>query len=316
MGLKLININKSFGLPIGDRRKPVLQNVSLEIEDGEMVAIVGRKGSGKTTLMNIMTGLVRPDSGSYLIDGKVMGIGRAVKLAYFRAKKCGIITREPLLVPDLTLYDNITMPLNHCFMFKKKKLKRAREVLRGLGLKGKGKFYPEDFSILDRQKICAGRAMIGEPKYIFADEPTGCLSSADVEKYMDFLEVLNSAGYTIIVFTHSKRVASHCHRMIPVTGEDAPQNTERTEEALPEMPGHTVVGTVPSAAEPKPAEDDTEAKSDNDVNDTAEESRSPEVYEIFSEGPEVSEEAPKNEQPVTPDTEAPIAEETVPSETE
>lgn len=278
MGLKLVNINKSFGLGIGKPKEQVLKNVNMEINDGEMVAIVGRKGSGKTTLMNIMTGLERPSSGYYLIDGKVMGVGRAFQLAMFRSKKCGIITRKPLLVQDLTLYDNITMPLNHRFMTKKKRLKRAREVLRGLGLKGKGKFYPGDFSVLDQQKICAGRAMIGEPKYIFCDEPTGNLASSDVDRFMDFLEVLNSAGYTIIVFTYSKRVASHCHRMIPVTGEDAPEEEKQNEENLPEKPGHTIVGGGVEQNDAEPTEED-EATSES----------SPEVHEIKDDGAEQNE---------------------------
>lgn len=282
MGLQLVNINKSFGLGVGKPRTQVLKNVNIEIYDGEMVAIVGRKGSGKTTLMNIMTGLIRPDSGHYLIDGKVMGVGRTFKMASFRAKKCGIITKKPLLVQDLTLFENLTMPLQHRFMTPKKKLKRAREVLRGLGLKGKGKFYPGDFSVLDCQKICAGRAMIAEPKYIFCDEPTGCLSSADVEKYMDFLEVLNSAGYTIIVFTYSKRVASHCHRMIPVTGENVSEESEGEEE-LPEMPGHTVAGGKASEEQ----SDDGQAETE----ETGGEQKSPEVYEITNEDSEEEEES-------------------------
>ncbi len=272
MGLKLININKSYGLGIGKPRKKILDNVNMEIHDGEMVAIVGRRGSGKTALMNIMTGLSRPDSGHYLIDGKVVGIDRMFKLASFRAKNCGIITRDPLLVPDMTLFDNITMPLNHRFMMsRKRKLKRAREVLRGLGLKGKGRFYPTEFSVLDRQKICAGRAMIGEPKYIFADEPTGSLSAADRERFMDFLEVLNSAGYTIIVFTYSKRVAAHCQRMIPVSGETvAEQDNERDDFANRDE-------EAPEASE----EEETATQADE--NKEAEQS-SPEVYEILDGG--------------------------------
>ncbi|MBO4323866.1 MAG: ATP-binding cassette domain-containing protein [Lachnospiraceae bacterium] len=268
MGLKLINISKSYGLGIGKPRKKILDNVNMEIQDGEMVAIVGRRGSGKTALMNIMTGLTRPDSGHYMIDGKVVGFGRMFRMASFRAKDCGIITRDPLLVSDMTLFDNITMPLNHRFMTKKRKLKRAREVLRGLGLKGKGRFYPTEFSVLDRQKVCAGRAMIAEPKYIFADEPTGCLSAADRERFMDFLEVLNSAGYTIIVFTYSKRVAAHCQRMIPVAGEAVPEQSESEKDDFAdrgeEVSDETQI--VPSVE-----------------NESPEEEASPEVYEILEE---------------------------------
>lgn len=268
MGLKLINISKSYGLGIGKPRKKILDNVNMEIQDGEMVAIVGRRGSGKTALMNIMTGLTRPDSGHYMIDGKVVGLGRMFKMASFRAKDCGIITRDPLLVSDMTLFENITMPLNHRFMTKKRKLKRAREVLRGLGLKGKGRFYPTEFSVLDRQKVCAGRAMIAEPKYIFADEPTGCLSAADRERFMDFLEVLNSAGYTIIVFTYSKRVAAHCQRMIPVAGEAVPEPSESEKDDFADQADTVSDETqiVSSGADEADGEED-----------------SPEVYEILDE---------------------------------
>lgn len=287
MGLRLININKSFGLGIMKPRKKILNNVNLEIKDGEMVAIVGKRGSGKTTLMNIMTGLNRQDSGQYMVDGRIVGLGRTFILANYRAKKFGIITKKPLLVPDLTIFDNITMPLNHrLFMTRKRKLKRAREVLRGLGLKGKGRFYPTEFSDLDMQKIAAGRAMIAEPKYIFADEPTAILASADVDRYMDFLEVLNRAGYTIVVFTHSKRVAAHCHRMVPITGEErveAPKND--VDDFADEAPA--------TPMEEEPVVEEEEAVQD-----------SPELHEILGEEAEAPEVEPMEEpedEPVIPD---------------
>ena len=286
MGLKLIGINKSYGLGIGSPRRKILDDVSMEIHDGEMVAIVGKRGSGKTTLMNIMTGLNRPDSGAYKIDGKPVGFIRTFQMANFRAKKCGIITKKTLLVPEMTIFDNITMPLNHrLFMTRKKKLKRAREVLRGLGLKGKGRFYPTEFSLLDRQKICAGRAMIAEPKYIFADEPTAGLTANDVDRYMDFLEVLNSAGYTIIVFTYSKRVASHCHRMIPVSGEDLPgEEVGYYADDFDEKPAKRRDDDKPAKKreeEPEP-EDEEETVLDEPAEEEAE-PVSPEVHEILGE---------------------------------
>lgn len=299
MGLKLMNINKSYGLGIGSPRKKILDNVSMEIRDGEMVAIVGKRGSGKTTLMNIMTGLNRQDSGRYMIDGKMIGLGRTFLMANFRAKKCGIITKKSLLVPDMTLFDNITMPLNHrLFMTRKKKLKRAREVLRGLGLKGKGRFYPTEFSTLDRQKICAGRAMIAEPKYIFADEPTAGLTANDVDRYMDFLEVLNSAGYTIIVFTYSKRVASHCHRMIPVSGEEVAEEKESYGDDFDEKPAKRRDDEKPAKKreeeKPEPEEEETLAEEAEELHEEEAEPVSPEVHEILGE--DITEE--KNDAPV------------------
>ena len=276
--IEISNLKKSYD------KKEVLHGLDLCLGKG-ICGLLGPNGAGKTTLMNIMTGLNRPDSGAYKIDGKPVGFIRTFQMANFRAKKCGIITKKTLLVPEMTIFDNITMPLNHrLFMTRKKKLKRAREVLRGLGLKGKGRFYPTEFSLLDRQKICAGRAMIAEPKYIFADEPTAGLTANDVDRYMDFLEVLNSAGYTIIVFTYSKRVASHCHRMIPVSGEDLPEEEVGSYgDDFDEKPAKRRDDDKP--AKKREEEPEPEDEEETVLDEPAEEAEpvSPEVHEILGE---------------------------------
>lgn len=244
MALEVRGITKAFG--IGNKRSTVLNRFSMTVEDGEMVAIVGKKRSGKSTLMNILGGMSRPDSGTYWVDGKQVHPWNPFAMAMLRSRKFGIITREPLLVQDMTVYENIMMPLSHRLMTNKTKTKRAKDLLRSLGMKGKGKFYPHELTELEQQKVCAARAMITEPKYLLADEPTACLVSSDVDRYLDFLEVLNSAGYTILIATHSKRVASRCHRMIPITGQE-PESAEVqpvAAEEMPEVPGHTVAGTA------------------------------------------------------------------------
>ncbi len=218
MALEVRGITKKFG--VGNKRRTILQRFSMKVEDGEMVAVVGKKRSGKTALMNILSCMSRPDSGTYYVDGKPVHPWNPFATAMLRSRKFGVISKEPLLIPDMTVYENILLPLGHRLMTQKTKTKKAKDLLRSLGMKGKGKYYPHELSELEQQKVCAARAMIAEPKYIFADEPTACLCSSDVDRFLDFLEVLNSAGYTIIIATHSKRVASRCHRMIPITGQE------------------------------------------------------------------------------------------------
>ncbi len=249
MALEVKRICKSFG--VGEKRTVVLNNFSMRVEDGEMVAVVGKKKSGKTTLMNILAGLSHANAGSYVLDGKEVHTRNPFTMPRIRNKKLGILTKEPLLVQDLTVYENIMLPLNHRFLSGRTKQKRAKDLLRSLGMKGMGKYYPLELTELEQQKVCAARAMITEPKYLLLDEPTACLSSSDVDRFLDFLEVLNSAGYTIVIATHSKRVASRCQRMIPITG-DVPQEAsakEKEEGEMPEMPGLTLAGRTGMSAD-------------------------------------------------------------------
>ncbi len=229
MALEVRALNKAFG--IGNSRTQILKRFSMRVEDGEMVAIVGKKRSGKTTLMNILSGMSLPDSGTYSIDGKPLQLKNPFAMAKHRRRRVGVITREPLLVQDMTVYENIMLPLFHRFMSAKEKQRRAKELLRSLGMKGMGKYYPRELTELEQQKVCAARAMITEPKYLLADEPTGCLQSSDVDRFLDFLEVLNSAGYTIIIATHSKRVASRCRRLIPIVGYEPAENAQMQGES-------------------------------------------------------------------------------------
>lgn len=228
MALEIRAMNKSFG--VGNNRTQILKRFSMRVEDGEMVAIVGKKRSGKTTLMNILSGMSLPDSGTYSIDGKQLQLRNPFAMAKHRSRRVGVLTREPLLVEDMTVYENIMLPLFHRFMSAKEKQRRAKELLRSLGMKGMGKYYPKELTELEKQKVCAARAMITEPKYLLADEPTGCLQSSDVDRFLDFLEVLNSAGYTIIIATHSKRVASRCRRLIPIVGYEPAEEVQTQDE--------------------------------------------------------------------------------------
>lgn len=205
------NISKSF------KNIPVVENFSLEVEQGDMIALVGKRRHGKTTLMQMIAGIIPVDEGEIYYDGKLVGSkGRTSGLCKLRRGKIGYITTEAILMPDMTVYDNLLMAMSHKWGSTKTKKSRAKEVLRNLGLKGKGRFFPKELSVLDKQKVCVARAIINEPELLICDEPTDILEGYGAEQMMDILEILNSAGYTIILSTHSKRVASRCRKVYPV----------------------------------------------------------------------------------------------------
>ena len=237
MAFEVKKLNKSYGLK--DARRRVIRNFSMKVEDGEMVAVVGRKGSGKSTLMNILTGLARPDSGTVIIDGHRINYFNPFQRAIIRSKRIGLVTRDALLVPDLTVYENLLLPMGHKFMMGKRKMRRAKDALRAVGLKSLGKYFPADLDDLETQKVCLARALMTHPKYLLLDEPTGNLQSADVDRYMDLVEILKNSGFTIIVLTHSRRVANHCDRLIPIamTAQEEAQAAE--EEPVDEASDET-----------------------------------------------------------------------------
>lgn len=246
MALEAKNITCAFGH--GEKRETVVEGLSFRVEEGEMVALVGKKRSGKSTVMNVLAGLGRAASGECSVDGKRLSGGRLTGGSGLRAAKLGVITKTPMLISEFTVYENIMLPLHHKFMSGKNKQRRAKEVLRAVGLKGKGKYYPHELSILEQQLACTARALVHDPAYLLADEPTACLEGGDVERYLDLLEVLCSAGKGILIATYSKRVASRCRRIVPITGEEIPASVPvdlEANEGVAPVPGHTLAGTKP-----------------------------------------------------------------------
>ncbi|MBP5490578.1 MAG: ATP-binding cassette domain-containing protein [Lachnospiraceae bacterium] len=225
MAFEVKKLNKAFG--IGGARRRVVRNFTMKVQDNEMVAIVGKKGSGKSTLMSMLSGMLRPDSGTITIDGRKIYYWNPFQMAMIRSKRVGVVPRDALLIPDMTVYENLLVPMGHKFMTSKRKMRRAKEVLRAVGLKGFGKYYPADLEDFEIQKVCLARAIMTNPKYLILDEPTGNLQSADVDRFMEIVEILRSSGFTIIVLTHSRRVASHCERLIPIA---QPRTSLRDEE--------------------------------------------------------------------------------------
>lgn len=283
-------INKAFS------GSGVIKNFSLKLEAGEFVGIVGKRGSGMTTLIHILTGILKPDSGEIYYKNKK---APKIKLNFLRRNKIAYIPTEPILMPEMDIYDNMLVSISHKVGSDRSKKKKARDVLKTLGLKGKGRFYPRELSLIERQKVCIARAVLKEPDIIFCDEPADILEGYDAEQLMEVFEILNAAGYTIVMTTHSKRVASRCHRVVPIgsgvvldglktrsdeadedaddTDEDESEETdaleaEETEEPAGEVKGPESGTKVPEVKEPEtkepekeePEEDSKEAEEDTE----------------------------------------------------
>ena len=258
MAFEVKKLNKSFG--VGGARRRVVRNFSMKVQENEMVAIVGKKGSGKSTLMNVLGGLIRPDSGTVTIDGHRIYYWNPFQRAMLRTKRVGIVPRDSLLVSDMTVYENLLVPMGHKFMTAKRKMRRAKEVLRAVGLKGFGKYYPADLEEFELQKVCLARAIMTNPKYLILDEPTGNLQSADVDRFMDIVEVLRSSGFTIIVLTHSRRVASHCERLIPIAQPKSSQPEPEDEDDESEESGVSTNTTPVGRIEDEDDDDDEDTE--------------------------------------------------------
>ena len=263
MAFEVRKLNKAFG--IGGGRRRVVRNFSMKVQDNEMVAIVGKKGSGKSTLMSILGGLLRPDSGTVTVDGHRIYYWNPIQRAILRTKRVGIVPRDALLISDMTVYENLLIPMGHKFMTGKRKMRRAKEVLRAVGLKGFGKYYPADLEDFEIQKVCLARAIMTKPKYLILDEPTGNLQSADVDRFMDIVEILRSSGFTIIVLTHSRRVASHCERLIPITPPRTSQPSPEDEEDEDEEEEEDEEDEEEEVDESEESEDDEEEDEDEDT---------------------------------------------------
>lgn len=194
-----------------------LKGVSLEVEEGELVAIIGKSGAGKSTLMHIIGCIDDFESGSYMIDGvDISGMSEGKK-AKIRNEKIGIVMQDFALVDDYTVKENVLIPVYFAKGNKRKnKKERAEEVVGSVGMK---EFFGKTVKKLSggqKQRVAIARALINDPSLILADEPTGALDSATADEIMKVFEELNKQGRTIIIITHDKEVAARCSRIIEI----------------------------------------------------------------------------------------------------
>lgn len=198
----------------GELEVKALSDVSLVINQGEFVAIMGSSGSGKSTLMHIMGALDLPTSGTYLLDGQNVETLSDDQLAEIRNRKIGFIFQAYNLLPRTSALDNVKLPMDYADIPEKKQQKRAAEVLEMVGLGDRMTYPPNKLSGGQQQRVAIARALVMEPAIIMADEPTGNISSVQAEEIMAIFQQLNNQGHTIVMITHEKDIAEHARRII------------------------------------------------------------------------------------------------------
>ena len=213
--LDLKNIKKYFKM--GDEEIKALDDISLMVNKGEYLSIIGPSGSGKSTLMNIIGLLDISDSGEYLLDGvniKEMSDGALAKL---RNQKIGFVFQNFNLLPKLTAWENVQVPLVYAGISAKDSKKIAYEYLEKVGLKGREHHFPNQLSGGQQQRVAIARALANKPEIILADEPTGALDSKTGIEIKKLLKDLNKEGQTIILITHDNSMAEEAERIVRIS---------------------------------------------------------------------------------------------------
>ncbi len=210
--LELVNISKRYKM--GDIFINALDNISLTIESGDYLAIMGPSGSGKSTLMNIIGFLDVPDAGKYIFNNQdTIGLSEK-ELAYIRNMQVGFIFQTFNLLPRESAVENVQLPLIYSGIPRKKRLSKATEVLENVNLKDRMKHKPSELSGGERQRVAIARALVNDPNIILADEPTGNLDSKTGNEIMAIIDNLNAQGRTILLVTHDQTIAEHANKKV------------------------------------------------------------------------------------------------------
>lgn len=207
------NITKTFSM--GKVQLEVLKGVSVEIENGEFVTIIGESGSGKSTFLNILGGLMPTTEGEIIISGERIDKLSQNQLALFRRKHMGFVFQAYNLMPQLTALENVEMPLMFSGVSKKQRKLISTNMLEKVGLKDRINHKPGELSGGQQQRVSIARALVNNPEVILADEPTGNLDSKNSTEVMQVLKELNSSsGITFLIVTHSQQVCSYASKII------------------------------------------------------------------------------------------------------
>ncbi len=208
-----------------------LNEVTLQVEQGEFVAIMGPSGCGKSTLLNILGTLDSPTSGSYLFDGQQVDKMNENQLTALRKGNLGFIFQSFNLIDELTVYENVELPLVYVGVKADERKKRVNKVLEKVNLLHRANHYPQQLSGGQQQRVAIARAVVTDCKLLLADEPTGNLDSVNGVEVMELLSGLNRQGTTIVIVTHSQRDAMYAHRVIQLLdGQIVAENINRSLE--------------------------------------------------------------------------------------
>ena len=212
--IEIKSITKTYRM--GNEKFKALDNVSLDIEKGDFVAIVGQSGSGKSTLMHIIGGIDKPSSGQVLVENENISEFNDKQMSKYRSSKTGFIFQSFNLESKQTALENVMMPLIFSGVPKKQRKEKAMKSLEMVGLKDKVLNTPTQLSGGQRQRVAIARALVNNPEIIFADEPTGNLDSKSGSQIMNLLQELNNKGYTIIMVTHNNEQAKLAKTVIKI----------------------------------------------------------------------------------------------------
>jgi putative ABC transport system ATP-binding protein len=210
--IEVLDLVKTYGA--GETLVQALDGVSLTVERGEYVAIMGVSGSGKTTLMNILGCLDVQTSGRYLLDGVDVSTLDDRQLARVRNRRVGFVFQTFSLIPRTTVLANVELPLAYAGMKAADRRRRAHAALATVGLADRGDSEPNELSGGQQQRVAVARALVTAPALVLADEPTGNLDTTSSAEVLAVLDQLNQLGRTILLITHDQRVAQHAHRLI------------------------------------------------------------------------------------------------------
>ena len=210
--LKISNLHKSY--PIGGSSLHVLKGINLDIEDGEMVSIMGSSGSGKSTLLNIIGMLDEADSGDYILDGLPIKNLTEKKAAVYRNKFLGFIFQSFNLINYKNALENVALPLYYQGLKRKERQEKAMFFLDKVGLVDWAHHLPKELSGGQNQRVAIARALAANPKLLLADEPTGALDTGTSFEIMEFIQQLNDEGKTILIVTHEEDIANMCKRIV------------------------------------------------------------------------------------------------------
>lgn len=200
----------------GENEVRALDGIDLDIEKGDLVAIVGHSGSGKSTLMNMLGCLDTPTSGKYVLDGQDVASMTDNQLADVRNKEIGFIFQGFNLISNLDAVGNVELPLVYRGVSKNERKQLAMEALKSVGLEDRMKHKPNEMSGGQQQRVAVARAVAAKPPIILADEPTGNMDTKSTQEIMEILKELHRSGRTVIIITHDEEIASQAHRVIRI----------------------------------------------------------------------------------------------------
>lgn len=210
--IHLNNISVDYGKK--ENKTHALRNVDLEVQQGEFVAVMGKSGSGKTTLLNVIGTMLTPNEGMYEFNGQSIAYKKDSEKASFRNENMGFVVQHFALVQDMTVYENVALPLRYRKISRNEVRKKVEAILNKLEIIDQKNKYPYQLSGGQKQRVAIARAMVTDPKLLLADEPTGSLDEENGNNIIELLEKMHKNGVTIVMVTHDPELAQHASRII------------------------------------------------------------------------------------------------------